>query len=289
MDEITPPTDFSRLPKEVNEETLLKLPYSEVIKSCKLSKYYNSICNNPYFWKAKLERDFPDEVLPNLEGPQYRAQYEYFIAELLTEDLKKTIEDELDYKYGDEVKQLQQIAINNYEKELAHKPYTVLYDEKLAKYLSITDEELANQYLEKLDRFDRGIRTLQENIENLTTRINYVLPNKIEKKYIKIYGNSDELNSLISKDFLPPSLGRKYLRKYGYKEEFKPGMLFGIMDTSYSDTTPMALIYIKGLYFVTMRNSNPDYIYREILFSHLPYNSIEKFLKDYPEVDFNID
>lgn len=81
MEPISPPIDLYSLPKELDEYTALNLSYDDILNLCKTSKRYLKICNNPKFWRAKLIKEFPEENISKLTGPQYRAYYEHLLSE----------------------------------------------------------------------------------------------------------------------------------------------------------------------------------------------------------------
>lgn len=55
---------MNELPLELQFETLLSLPYEEIIKYCQTSRTALEICNSEVFWRMKLQREFPGS--PNL-------------------------------------------------------------------------------------------------------------------------------------------------------------------------------------------------------------------------------
>ncbi len=44
---------FDKLPRDALATILLKLPYPEIAKRCKLSKKVNSLCNDEVFWRRR--------------------------------------------------------------------------------------------------------------------------------------------------------------------------------------------------------------------------------------------
>ena len=89
MEPISPPKDyFSNFNKDLNKETILKLSYKDIINICKSNKSLNNICKDPYFWKAKLQYDYPDEDTSQLRGDEYKAQYELLLIEPIKEEIQ---------------------------------------------------------------------------------------------------------------------------------------------------------------------------------------------------------
>ena len=60
--------------------TLLNLDYSSLLSACRVNVYLNSICQDDYFWRLKVERDFGAEVLPyKPQDENYAQQYRYLL------------------------------------------------------------------------------------------------------------------------------------------------------------------------------------------------------------------
>lgn len=47
---------------DVNLEIALHIPYEELKYYCLTSKFYYSICSNEFFWKKRIEHEFPDAI-----------------------------------------------------------------------------------------------------------------------------------------------------------------------------------------------------------------------------------
>lgn len=47
------------LPPEVTYMIALKLPVNKIINACRINKYWSRICQDEYFWKQIVKRDFP--------------------------------------------------------------------------------------------------------------------------------------------------------------------------------------------------------------------------------------
>lgn len=53
---------MENLPQDVDIFYAIKLPLYDLAKLCKTSRKYTNLCNNPYFWKAKIANDFSVNV-----------------------------------------------------------------------------------------------------------------------------------------------------------------------------------------------------------------------------------
>jgi len=74
----------------IDEDILLQLDIADLLSICQSSEYLNSICLDDTFWKRKLKRDFPSELLQyKPDNVSYRDQYEY----LYNSDIRKSVED----------------------------------------------------------------------------------------------------------------------------------------------------------------------------------------------------
>ena len=51
--------DFSLLPYEVQFNYLLYLPLVDISDYCSVNNDVKAICIDDYFWKAKMDHDFP--------------------------------------------------------------------------------------------------------------------------------------------------------------------------------------------------------------------------------------
>lgn len=303
--DIIPPIDyFYEIPKEVNEKSLLKLPYETIVKSCSTSKYFNRICNDPYFWKAKLEIDYPEEILPKLQDSQYRAQYELFLAEDIDEEiygLRVKKDNEIENKTYKDNRTIFQLLYDHasQNKSLLSNDTTPPDFEEYSKYASQSKEgkKIVDEYNKIKNYYDDQSNRLKYKSKSLKDKARKILPLVYEKKYIKLYGKLSEANKIwnesnlqIHKDF------KEYIRKYGYNKSLNAGNLIGIIDKKYSNI-PVAFIYIfsdkdEGLDFdyFNYGEQHPGIIEYDDIPTILMenYKTEEEFLKDYPEIDFDI-
>ena len=54
---------MEKLPKDIAIEMALNLSPPDLINFCSASKTQNRVCNSDYFWRKKLEKDYPEELL----------------------------------------------------------------------------------------------------------------------------------------------------------------------------------------------------------------------------------
>ncbi len=50
------------LPYKVRMYVVVQIPYPDVLRFCATSKKAKEVCDDDYFWKLKIERDFPDKA-----------------------------------------------------------------------------------------------------------------------------------------------------------------------------------------------------------------------------------
>ena len=71
-------TDLTAIP-EIYEETLIYLPYDDIMSVCRTHPDRSYICSDNRFWRRKVRRDFHVERLKP-EGISYRQQYKDLIT-----------------------------------------------------------------------------------------------------------------------------------------------------------------------------------------------------------------
>lgn len=88
--EVTPPVDLynlNSLPLDLQKQTALKLPFTDIISLCKSSKGLNKLCNDLYFWKdyfnynIKEKIDIPEDA--NVKWYQNKIKYYFEIKDLI--------------------------------------------------------------------------------------------------------------------------------------------------------------------------------------------------------------
>lgn len=70
------PIGLSSLPLDIQKKFALTLDYKNIINLCKTSKRFRLICNDPYFWRDKLKRDYP--LVSKYFLDQYKMVYEFY-------------------------------------------------------------------------------------------------------------------------------------------------------------------------------------------------------------------
>lgn len=84
---------------EILIEIAIRVPYSDLPLFCRQSQIHAAVCRDPYFWKRKIEHDFPGKRLysyahPTLKGDQFRARYQELLADKLEDQTRATREQE---------------------------------------------------------------------------------------------------------------------------------------------------------------------------------------------------
>lgn len=69
---------ISLLPRDLDYKIVLELPYKDIIRLSNISRKYRKIYNDPYFWKAKLDKDFISVDMRNLRGTDYLNLYRFY-------------------------------------------------------------------------------------------------------------------------------------------------------------------------------------------------------------------
>ncbi len=72
------------LPYEVRMYIVVQMPYPDVIRFCATSKAAKIICDDDYFWKLKVQHDFPNEmkyIVEELHQGKWRKLYEKYWEE----------------------------------------------------------------------------------------------------------------------------------------------------------------------------------------------------------------
>ncbi len=64
--------NIDELPNELKFQILLNLSNTELINLCKTNNEFNTFCHDEYFWKKRLEKDFPYIKLKYLK---YKNEY----------------------------------------------------------------------------------------------------------------------------------------------------------------------------------------------------------------------
>lgn len=56
------------LPADILKQTALALPFEDVLSFCQTSKVHAKVCDDNYFWRDKLHRDYPELPLEYING-----------------------------------------------------------------------------------------------------------------------------------------------------------------------------------------------------------------------------
>ncbi len=67
------------LPYEVRMYIVVQMPYPDVLRFCATSKTAKNVCDDDYFWKLKVEHDFPNEmkyIVEELHQGKWHKKYQ---------------------------------------------------------------------------------------------------------------------------------------------------------------------------------------------------------------------
>lgn len=64
------------IPSHLLTEIYLKLPYEEIVRHCAVCQQFNSVLNDPVFWKKLVLRDFGVSIASICNNPGWRKYYE---------------------------------------------------------------------------------------------------------------------------------------------------------------------------------------------------------------------
>lgn len=189
---VTPPTDyFAKIGRDPKIVALLKLPYKDVLNSCKINKAFNNVCVDPYFWKAKLQRDFPNKNIRNLKNNQYRAQYELFLADEYEDKAEKleSVQDRDLPKINAEIKKL--VAFLHPEETLS------MQFDSMLEYLKDFPEgrELLKKRKTFLDNLKGDEQSYLMKADLLRRRARKIIPLVYSPKYFYIPNEDPDLDS----------------------------------------------------------------------------------------------
>ena len=193
MEAITPPIDIFKMDElspDLQRKIALDLSYEEIINLCKSKKSLANICRNPYFWKDKLEKDFPEINTTKLKVEEFRAKYELRIAHRLSNELKK-LEEELENEDETEEERERNYKEhiqreNRLKKEISNlrnKAYAILPIIEEIKYfrIDLPFQEIVNleQYKHVTDIYPISIKNRKKAIIKII--MEYLGPNYVPK------------------------------------------------------------------------------------------------------------
>ena len=70
---------MTALPLDALKKVALELDFEELQDYCMTSQQYRQVCQDPYFWKARFQQDFPEQDIdPKRPASDYRGLYLYF-------------------------------------------------------------------------------------------------------------------------------------------------------------------------------------------------------------------
>jgi hypothetical protein len=124
-----PPKDLYSLPYDLQKEYALLLSPEDLLNLCKSSTRLKAICKDPYFWKAKLGKDFPLlylfgdlESLEDLEPETYKLYYQFYYWSKKYEEAERLTGTVTYYDTEDPNMMKQEKAVLNVEKILEELP-----------------------------------------------------------------------------------------------------------------------------------------------------------------------
>ena len=106
------------LPKDVAIEMALNLSAPDFISFCSASKAQNRVCNSNDFWRRKLERDYPEELLESYQtGEPIANPREVYINKFtfVSRKIENFVEEFIENLFGET---LSKFLTKEYRKEL---------------------------------------------------------------------------------------------------------------------------------------------------------------------------
>ena len=235
------------------------LDYLDTLRLCARDKRFLEICKDPYFWKYKIETEYPDEVIPKDMDP--KSAYIMFEAQYLLDEAET-------YKYDAYTKDPEYIKLKEEENKLS-KTYDNL-EEKLENTKK-SDKQKVRTQMEKIARqlidiqnagikmrmsYGEKIDKLRKRASRLQTILESRKPTDKEYRYLSIPVNFDKLGDLAN---VIKTEDTDILKEYLYDKfrisGIKAGDLIGFRGyITKKDSTPACVIYFyklpgKGLKF----------------------------------------
>lgn len=241
MEDLEPPTDyFSSAPADIIRS--LNLDYEDVLNLCSINVKFNKICKDPKFWKMKIQRDFKDEIIPNIEKLDYRKYYELLLAIRYNDKLIE-IESEKwnDPNISELRNELREVAFEHETNRRGVRPLDLANSviDSIAGETKIGKEYLSRK--SKLEEpYDDKINALKRKLKILRKRYDPIIQSLEEYKYIplEVTDSIFPWNSLYRYSGL-----RKYLRSKGYMDPILPGNLFKFINRN-DPTSPSIFVYV---------------------------------------------
>lgn len=147
------------LASEVSYDILLNLPYESLLEMCQVSREYNAICQDPKFWKDKLQRDYPKTTV---KKNNYRQQYKTLYEQNLCEKTHNYV-----YCLNDAIKKKDFLRLRRYlsqEKIRKQIPLQLFFNkEALLMYLQKVSVTELTQFMDTLS--DEDYIRVEEELE----------------------------------------------------------------------------------------------------------------------------
>jgi hypothetical protein len=71
---------MEQLPLEMNLQVLLRLPIRDLLRSRAVNKTTNELSRDDYFWRLRLEQDYPEVSIPeNIGEPGHHSYYDLYM------------------------------------------------------------------------------------------------------------------------------------------------------------------------------------------------------------------
>ena len=136
------------LPKDVMAEMALNLSAPDVIKFCSASKSQNRICNSNDFWRRKLEKDYPEELLDFYQtGEPVDNPKQVYINKFtfLSRKIEEFVEELIEKIFN---KNFSKFLTAEYKKEIYSRLYKIYEAVKNNKNSDVDIDDIIIHYLE---------------------------------------------------------------------------------------------------------------------------------------------
>ena len=136
------------LPKDVAIEMALNLSAPDLISLCSTSKTQNRICNSNDFWRRKLEKDYPEELLQFYQtGEPVDNPKQVYVNKFtfLSRKIEEFVEELIEKIFN---KNFAKFLTGEYKKEIYSRLYKIYEDAKINKYGNADIDEITLHYLE---------------------------------------------------------------------------------------------------------------------------------------------
>ena len=136
------------LPKDVAIEMALNLSAPDLISFCSASKSQNRICNSNDFWRRKLEKDYPEELLQFYQtGEPVNNPKEVYINKFtfISRKIEEFVHEFIEKIFN---KNFSKFLTKEYKKEIYSRLYQIYESVKTNKNADVDVDDIIIHFLE---------------------------------------------------------------------------------------------------------------------------------------------